>query len=59
VPPPPPNQIIYVKSTQGIEITDSFEPVWITGTLRAGTQYTGLAETGYAIDAVKIDPREQ
>lgn len=57
VPPPPPNQIIYVKSTKGFEIKGQFDPVYVTGTLRTSTQHTGLAETGYVIDGGVIEAR--
>jgi hypothetical protein len=54
VPPPPANQIIYVKSAQGFEITGSFEPVKVTGTLKTETAFTGLADAGYSIEAEDI-----
>jgi ABC-type nickel/cobalt efflux system permease component RcnA len=30
-PPPPPNQIVYVRSPEGIEYQGRFAPVWLTG----------------------------
>ena len=59
VPPPPPNQIIYVKTAKGFDVAGSFDPVWVTGTLKAASQYTGLAETGYSIDAEKVETRKE
>jgi hypothetical protein len=59
VPPPPPNQIIYVKSAKGFDVQGSFDPVYVTGTLKVASQYTGLAETGYSIDAGKVDTRKE
>lgn len=59
VPPPPPNQIIYVKAEKGFDVAGSFDPVYVTGTLKAASQYTGLAETGYTIDADKVETRKQ
>ncbi len=58
VPPPPPNQIIYVKTAKGFDVEGSFDPVYVTGTLKAASQYTGLAETGYRIDAEKVETRK-
>lgn len=55
VPPPPANQIIYVKSARGIEISGSFDPVKVTGTLKTETAFTGLADAGYSIDAEEIE----
>jgi uncharacterized protein len=57
VPPPPANQIVYVKSAEGFEVTGQFEPVWVTGTLKVSTAFTGLAEAGYSLDADKVDHR--
>ena len=59
VPPPPPNQIIYVKSAKGFDVQGSFDPVYVTGTIKVASQYTGLAETGYSIDAGKVDTRKE
>ncbi|MGA7327151.1 MAG: DUF3299 domain-containing protein [Rhodomicrobium sp.] len=59
VPPPPPNQIIYVKTAKGFDVAGSFDPVYVTGTLKVASQYTGLAETGYSIDAEKVDARKE
>ena len=33
VPPPPPNQIVYVKAEGGVDVKGTFDPVWVTGTL--------------------------
>jgi len=58
VPPPPPNQIVYVKSAKGFDVQGSFDPVYVTGTLKVASQYTGLAETGYSIEAEKVETRK-
>lgn len=57
VPPPPPNQIIYVKAENGFDVQGSFDPVYITGTLKVTMTATGLADTGYSIDAEKVELR--
>ncbi|WP_127075540.1 DUF3299 domain-containing protein [Rhodomicrobium lacus] len=59
VPPPPPNQIIYVKVEQGFDVAGSFDPVWVTGKISVASQFTGLAETGYAIDADAVETRKE
>jgi uncharacterized protein len=59
VPPPPPNQIIYVKTAKGFDVGGSFDPVYVTGTIKVASQYTGLAETGYSIDAEKVETRKE
>lgn len=55
VPPPPANQIIYVKSEQGIEITGQFDPVTVVGTLKTETAFTGIADAGYSLAANTVE----
>jgi hypothetical protein len=57
VPPPPANQIVYVKTEGGIDVRGTFEPVWVTGTLTVTPAFTGLAEAGYSLEAEKVEPR--
>jgi hypothetical protein len=57
VPPPPANQIVYVKAAQGFDVKGLFDPVWVTGTLKVTPAFTGLAEAGYSLEAEKVDPR--
>ncbi len=57
VPPPPANQIVYVKSAEGFEVTGQFDPVWVTGTLKVTTAFTGLAEAGYSLVADTVERR--
>jgi hypothetical protein len=57
VPPPPANQILYVKAEQGFEVRGTFDPVWVTGMLKVTPAYTGLAEAGYSLDAEKVETR--
>ena len=59
VPPPPANQIVYVKSEKGIQLAGQFDPVWVTGTLKTETAFTGLADAGYSIDADSVDARPE
>ncbi len=59
VPPPPPNQIVYVKTAKGFDVAGSFDPVYVTGTMKAAAQYTGLAEAGYSIDAETVEARKE
>jgi hypothetical protein len=59
VPPPPANQIVYVKVDEGFEVAGQFDPVWVTGTMKTETAFTGLADAGYTIDAESVDPRPE
>lgn len=55
VPPPPANQIVYVKAQKGFAVNGSFEPVKVTGTLKAETAFTGLANAGYTLEAESVE----
>lgn len=55
VPPPPPNQIIYVKLPRPTPISSIWEPYWITGTLTTTVKDTRTASTAYTLAAVKIE----
>jgi uncharacterized protein len=59
VPPPPPNQIIYVRAAEGFEVAGQFDPVYVTGTIRTARQITGLAATGYTMEAERVDARKE
>ena len=59
VPPPPANQIVYVKSAQGFEIGGTFEPVTVTGTIKTTVAFTGLADAGYTLEADAVQPRKE
>jgi hypothetical protein len=59
VPPPPANQIVYVKSEKGFQVAGQFDPVWVTGTLKTETAFTGLADAGYSIDADSVAARPE
>jgi uncharacterized protein len=43
VPPPPPNQIILVRSPEPVELGGLFDPVWVTGEFHAPDLTIGLA----------------
>lgn len=55
VPPPPANQIVYVKAENGIDINGTFEPVTVVGTLKTEPAFTGLADTGYTMEAQSVE----
>jgi hypothetical protein len=59
VPPPPANQIVYVKAEKGFEIGGTFDPVTVTGTIKTETAFTGLADAGYSIEAESVEPRTE
>lgn len=49
VPPPPPNQIVFVRTREPIEIEEMFDAVYATGTFEADLTSTDLAQVGYRI----------
>jgi hypothetical protein len=57
VPPPPANQIIYVKTEKGFEVGGQFDPVTVTGKINTSVAFTGLADAGYTITAESVEPR--
>lgn len=59
VPPPPPNQIVFVTAREPVEVNGMFEAVWVTGTLNTVQTSTELAEIGYRLVADQVDPYEE
>lgn len=55
VPPPPPNQIIYVKFKKGAPVQQLWDVIYIIGTLKTETIDSELAETGYLIEGVRLE----
>lgn len=55
VPPPPPNQIIYVKFPKGAPIQQLWDVIYVVGTLKTETLNHELAETGYVIEGTAIE----
>lgn len=67
VPPPPPNQIVYVEADEPFESAELFTPVWVTGEVSVGMDKTSLSlvdgtndiDFGYRMKATKIEPYEE
>ncbi|MEM1313201.1 MAG: DUF3299 domain-containing protein [Pseudomonadota bacterium] len=58
VPPPPPNQLVFVRAAEPYQVAGLFEPVWVTGDFNASAAETELAEVGYIISEAGIEPYE-
>lgn len=56
VPPPPPNQLVFITTETHYESESMFEPVYVTGTFSTAATATQLAEIGYALVADDIQP---
>jgi len=57
-PPPPPNQIILVKSETAAKIENIEEPVWLEGTLKTGEYLNDLGNSAYELNLTKLEPYE-
>lgn len=52
VPPPPPNQIVYVSGAKNLKADLIYNPFWIEGTLTTDTMSHDLANSAYSL---KVD----
>lgn len=50
-PPPPPNQIIYVKYPKGLKLEALYDPFWVEGKLLAEVVENELALSAYTLKA--------
>ena len=55
VPPPPPNQIVYVKFSDPIEIGSMWDPVWVTGKLGLERYASEFAVAGYSMEGQGVE----
>jgi len=56
VPPPPPNQIVYVRPQEPIPDVEIWNPYWIEGTLHIQDQKNDVAAASYSFDAKRVLP---
>ena len=54
-PPPPPNQIIYVKSDPAAKVESIYDPVWVEGTMKTGRFDSDMANSAYELTLSKIE----
>lgn len=65
-PPPPPNQIVYVRTDEGYQSEGLFAPVWVAGTMSVERQTREIflvdgatdVAVGYSVQAEVITPYE-
>jgi hypothetical protein len=56
VPPPPPNQIVYVKlAGGGVRLGSEEDAYWVTGILHTQINGTSLAKAAYTLDASRME----
>ena len=56
VPPPPTNQIVYVKTVAGYPMKELFDPVWVTGVISTQAFLNDVGDAGYTMQATIIEP---
>ncbi len=49
VPPPPPNQMVYVVMEQGINLDSMYSAYWISGRMKTETRSTTLGAAAYTL----------
>lgn len=54
VPPPPPNQMVFVKMQNGAEV--AFGPIWVYGTLNLVTKKSIYGEASFELIGESIEP---
>lgn len=55
VPPPPPNQMLYVTVPKGITLDSMYAAYWVTGRLSAKTKQTKLGAAAYTLAASDLE----
>lgn len=58
LPPPPPNQIVYVKLQKPVRITTVWEPYWVTGVMTTARKETRMASSAYTLSGEKLERYE-
>ena len=56
VPPPPPNQIVYVTTISGYPLKGIFDAVWVTGVISTQAHLNEVGDAGYTMQATIIEP---
>ncbi|WP_245953171.1 DUF3299 domain-containing protein [Alteromonas aestuariivivens] len=56
VPPPPSNQIVYVKFEQGVPIENLYDAIWVTGVLSTEGWSGDIASVGYRLSGESVAP---
>jgi hypothetical protein len=55
-PPPPPNQIIYLRSAEPVSFSALWEPVWVEGRMEIQRVETDLADAAYTLIVRSVRP---
>lgn len=57
-PPPPPNQIVYVRAESPAEVKSIYDPVWVEGIMKTGKYENDLGNSAYELTLSKMEPYE-
>jgi len=57
-PPPPPNQIVYLRSAEPVRFASLWEPVWVEGRISIERVDTDLAASAYSMVLRSVTPYE-
>ena len=49
MPPPPPNQILYVEYKEGIAVKNLYDPYWFEGTVKIDNHESALGTSAYSL----------
>lgn len=58
VPPPPPNQIVYVRLDEAFNLESMWEPFWIEGTLKTENYTAAIGASAYTLQGTKVEKYE-
>lgn len=59
VPPPPPNQLIYIRPRNPIELGNLWDAYWVHGTVRASLVENAMAISAYAMELDRLELIEE
>ncbi len=59
VPPPPPNQIVYVTLEEPYELTNTWDPYWIIGEMQVKPYFGQVADSVYRLAAQRVEKYEE
>ena len=54
VPPPPPNQLVYVTSEEAVPVSGLWDAVIVTGVMRTARQDSEIADAAYTLELTDI-----
>ena len=58
VPPPPPNQLVFVTTEEPVEVSGLWDPVYAEGVMRTARHDNELGDTAYTLELISLTPYE-